>query len=139
MIPRRTAQKGVSLIEVLVAVIVFSIGLLGLAGLQMNALKFNESAAVRGHAVFLAEEMADRIRSRPASVDLASYAIDFCGDSCAPALADHVQWMQNLGAQLPAGNGSVEVVDNLVTITVRWSEGRLQGSEAQTISLVTRM
>ncbi|UAW99020.1 type IV pilus modification protein PilV [Halopseudomonas nanhaiensis] len=132
-------QHGVSLIEVLVAVIVFSVGLLGLAALQLNAIRFNEGASVRGHAVFLAGEMADRIRARPETADLADYALAFCTDQCQPELTDHAEWLNHLRAQLPSGNGAVTVEGQKVTVTIRWSEERLKGSEAQAISVVTRI
>lgn len=135
----RRQQAGVSLIEVLVAVIVFSIGLLGLAALQMNALRFNEAASVRGHAIFLASEMADRIRARPEGSDLADFALDYCEKDCEPAMVDHEEWVKSLQDQLPAGQGSVAIDDRKVTITVRWSEERLQGDNAETVTIVTRI
>lgn len=142
-------QRGVSLIEVMVAVIVFSVGLLGLAAMQVNSIRFNESASVRGHAVFLAYEMADRMRANPAAkADPSGYAMSFGGapgcamsalDSCAVHARDKAEWSDALTRQLPSGEGAVMVNGNLVTITVRWDEGRVGGSQAQTVSIVTRI
>jgi len=140
------AQRGISLIEVMVAVIIFSVGLLGLAALQLNSIRFNESASVRGHAIFLAQEMADRIRARPPGLDLDSYKLAK-GDSpscanpatCAANLRDLSEWRTNLLAQLPSGTGTVAVDGNRITITVIWSEQRVNGAAEQTISTVTRM
>lgn len=56
-------QTGFTLIEILVTVIVLSIGLLGLAGLQATSFKFNSTAYQRSQATSLAYDIADRIRA----------------------------------------------------------------------------
>ena len=56
-------HRGVSLIEVLVALLVLSIGLLGVAALQVISLRSNHGSFVRGQAVLLASDMADRMRA----------------------------------------------------------------------------
>lgn len=50
-------SDGFSLIEVLVALVVTALGVLGLVGAHLNALKFNQTASVRTHATFLAYDM----------------------------------------------------------------------------------
>ena len=59
-------QRGATLIEVLVAMLVLSIGLLGLAGMQMTALKSNQSAYYRSQATVLAYDIIDRMRANRA-------------------------------------------------------------------------
>jgi type IV pilus assembly protein PilV len=59
----RARARGVSLIEVLVAVVVISVGMLGIAGLYLASLKASRSANMRVHAVNLVYDMADRIRA----------------------------------------------------------------------------
>lgn len=56
-------QKGFGLIEVLVSVLVLGIGLLGLAGLQTQSLRFNNEAYFRTQATVLSMDMAERLRS----------------------------------------------------------------------------
>ncbi len=56
-------QRGVGLIEVLVAVLVMAIGLLGLAGLQIRTLRDNESASQRGVAVMQTHSIIDAMRA----------------------------------------------------------------------------
>src|SRR5262245_29083912 len=56
-------QRGVGLIEVLVAVVVLAIGLLGLAGLQLRSLRDNESAYERGMAVIETHSIVDAMRA----------------------------------------------------------------------------
>jgi len=56
-------SRGFTLIEVMIAVLVLSLGLLGLAGLQATSLKANASAATRGQATLLAYDIIDRMRA----------------------------------------------------------------------------
>lgn len=56
-------QRGISLVEALVALIVMSIGMLGIAGLYIESVKANRSALLRTQAVALTYDMADRIRA----------------------------------------------------------------------------
>lgn len=59
----KSQQNGYGLIEVLVAVLVLAIGLLGLAGLQTQSLRYNNEAYFRTQATLLAMDMADRLRT----------------------------------------------------------------------------
>jgi type IV pilus assembly protein PilV len=61
----RYSVRGVSLVESLVALIVLSIGMLGVAALYVESLRAGRSALLRTHAVALASDMADRIRANP--------------------------------------------------------------------------
>lgn len=64
---------GFTLLEVLIALVVLSIGLLGLAGLQSTGLRFNQSAGMRTQATQLAYDMADRMRANMTAVTAGSY------------------------------------------------------------------
>ncbi len=64
-VPSPRVQRGVSMIEVLVAVLIFTVGLIGLGGLLITATKSNASAYVRTQVTFLANNMADRMRANP--------------------------------------------------------------------------
>jgi len=55
-------QSGFTLLEVLVAILVLSIGLLGLAGLMASSIRNNHSAYQRTQATWLAYDMIDRMR-----------------------------------------------------------------------------
>ena len=59
----RRKNRGFTLLEILVALLVLSIGLLGLAGLQTFSLRNNHSAFLRSQAVVLAYDALDRLRS----------------------------------------------------------------------------
>ena len=58
-------QGGLSMIELLVAVLVLAIGVLGITALQMVSLQNNRGALFRAEAVQLAYDMMDRIRANP--------------------------------------------------------------------------
>lgn len=123
-------QSGFGLIEVLVAVLILSIGLLGMASLQTTGLKQTTEGRNRSQAVLLAHDMLERVRAnRPAlaSYDVAagnaptcnkSYAID---NSASVNANDEGEWKNALACLLPEGNGSVVVNGQRVTITVTWN------------------
>lgn len=107
---------GFTLVEVLIAVLVMGIGLLGLAGLQTTGLRGTLGAAQRSEATRLAYEIADRMRANPAGVAAGAYdnqagtGDDCLHGACSPtqlAGYDLAQWLATLGARLPAGAGWV--------------------------------
>lgn len=142
------ASAGFSLIEVLVSLLVLSIGLLGLAGLQVNAVAFNHSAYMRTQATNLAYEITDRMRAnRQAALD-DDYDGDFalvpplCGDAVAGATVaeqDVSAWRIAMSCTLPGGNGSVDLDGERLTVVVRWDEARGGGdvSDREEFAMVT--
>jgi type IV pilus assembly protein PilV len=133
-----TIPSGFTLVEVLVALVVLAVGMLGIAGLYVESLKAGRTSIYRTTAVSLAADMADRIRANPAAPG--SYAgagpgsdafacvngIDPCnGDEMAQD--DWFRWNQALQARLPQGaaaNIAVDAVGSLTqyTITLEWPE-----------------
>lgn len=114
--PRR--QAGFSLLEVLVALLVLSIGLLGLAALQTMGLRFNTQSYQRTQAVLNAYDIIDRIRANPGGmtagryddVDIAAPAPTEPACPCnATQMADVdiAQWKNTLATLLAEGNGAI--------------------------------
>ena len=109
-------DSGFTLVEVLISVIVLSIGLLGLAGLQASSLKNNNSAYLRTQATLLANDMLDRIRSNMEGVRLGNYDNLYQGQTltnpgcistgCNPttlAQYDAWDWNSDVSSLLPGG------------------------------------
>lgn len=65
---RQHTNLGFTLIEIMVTLVVMTIGLLGLAGLQATAMQSNSGATLRTQAVIYANDMAERIRANPDAV-----------------------------------------------------------------------
>ncbi|NTV85958.1 MAG: type IV pilus modification protein PilV [Burkholderiaceae bacterium] len=143
-------QSGFTLLEVLVAIVVISLGLLGLAGLQAATLRNNQIAYYRSIAIQQTYDMADRIRANQAGAAAGSYngltAIipadpDCVANTCTPqqmAVADHSQWNNNNARMLPGGSGTVvSAAGGSFDITVSWNENTEAGSTAQ--QFVTRV
>lgn len=115
-------QAGFSLLEILVAIVVISLGLLGLAGLQAASLRNNQSAYYRGIAAQQTYDMADRIRANLAGVQAGSYddlnhtiptdpaCFTTTCTAANMAATDHHQWNTNNGRLLPGGVGTVDCV-----------------------------
>lgn len=139
------SQRGLTMIEILVTLVIVSIGLLGAAAMVINGLESNRNAFLRTQASILAYDMADRIRSNAEQVD-GYINFDFYSPSeSAPDLptcftsnavcsgADQVkldlaQWARALaGADagmplLPAAEGSIFRNGSRITIRVGWVE-----------------
>lgn len=118
----KRGQGGFSLIEVMVALLVLAIGLLGLAGLQTLGLKFNTQSYQRTQAVLNAYDIVDRIRANAGGIAAAVY--DDIGINAAPPgsppdcgaiacdntqMADYdvAQWKNSLAGLLTLGKGAV--------------------------------
>ncbi|AKJ94113.1 hypothetical protein TVD_01440 [Thioalkalivibrio versutus] len=139
----RTHQTGVTLIEVLVTVLVLSIGLIGLASLQGNSLKANHSAYMRAQATILAHEMFDVMRIDREN----ARAQEYDGDYSAPPAAtgqlpqDELnRWITNLQNTLPAPEAEIQTTPatGVVRISVTWDDTRGQ-EPPQVFTLRTRL
>lgn len=131
---RSEAQGGFSMIEVLIAVLVLSIGLIGLASLQGVSLQFNNSAYLRSQATNLAYDMADRVRANRAAALNLDYNLEVLEATPAPGTlpdTDLNEWRTALQNSLPAGTGEVEVPvgTNNLTIVVCWDDSRGAGAD----------
>lgn len=106
----RRRQAGMSLIEVLTSLLIFSIGILGLVGLQTQAIQFSANAEDTNRAALLANEIA---------------AVMWTQKSVTLKAADYTAWQQRVAKAeadgLPNGQGTVAVgEDGLATITITW-------------------
>ncbi len=141
----KMSEKGFTLIEVLVAVLVLAIGLLGLAALQTTAMKNNQSAFYRSQATQLAYDMADRMRVNLANAQLyngstyitlsptsanAQAGCTAIANACTAAQMaqqDLFEWNRDITSTtngLPSGVGTIAVSGTIYTITINWDDNR---------------
>ncbi|MES2366648.1 MAG: type IV pilus modification protein PilV [Pseudomonadota bacterium] len=145
-------QQGFTLLEVLVAMVIVSIGLVGLAGLMMTSAKNNQSAYYRSQASWLGYDIIDRMRANRVLAQGGSYDIALgvmptgCGAASAPPAGDLCQWNTELQTALPTGKGSIVVSGSVATVTVSWDDRRglgananFTGNQAQSISIQTQL
>ena len=112
------AQSGFTLIEVLVSMLILSIGLIGVAALQGVSLKNTQSAFMRSQATALAYDLADRMRANRLAAEIGLYdpgtaaTVSACKSTtgCIPqdmAKHDLAEWNAAIATYLPMGQGFV--------------------------------
>jgi type IV pilus assembly protein PilV len=116
-------QRGGFLLEALVGILIFSFGILGLVGLQANAIRHVNDAQYRGEAVYLASTIVGRMwTDNPTQLE-ANYDKDLAG----PGYLALKELAKNLpGASIPANEPDIQVVagpsanSSVATITIFW-------------------
>jgi type IV pilus assembly protein PilV len=127
--PAKCQQSGLTLVEVLVAILIFSFGLLGFVGLQARAIQYSVSAEDSNRAALLANEMGSTI--------LLSGVIT---PSPAALSAWQARASDPTGIGLPNGNGTVSVAGGVATITLTWrAAGAASGAANSTNKYVTQV
>jgi type IV pilus assembly protein PilV len=141
---QRRVNRGFSLLEVLITIVVVAIGLLGVAGLQVTSVKLADISATRSLGVTLTSEISARIRANRANAS--AYVTDWGQTPTATATlaeGDLALWKgpKGLGA-LPSGDGKIVLRADpscdtvatyqdcsIVTVSVSWDERRARGGE----------
>jgi len=123
------AQHGVSIVEALVALLVLSIGMLGIAVMYLESVKANRTALSRTQAIQLVNDMADRIRANRGAGDKYTLtasskltgAIDYCTkNNCTSdqlANYDLLQWVDAVDKTLPHGGDGKTAPQGTITYT----------------------
>ena len=140
-------NSGFSLIEVLVALIVLSIGLLGLAAIQITGLKDNQSAYFRTSATVLAYDMTDRMRLNRSVAEAGGYNLamtDSAPTGTTLADVDRITWLNNISTTLPVGDGAIGLTTvggkQIIAITIQWDDSRgTSGSATQNFVVSTEL
>jgi type IV pilus assembly protein PilV len=140
--------RGFSLLEVLIALVVLSVGLLGLAALQAEGLRGSSTAHNRFQAIRLASDIAARIRANEDAIDISSsegpYAYEIANTVSAASGASHgcadigsdteantcsaanmaafdlFEWRRDLAESLPDGTGAIDITvgNSIITADV---------------------
>ena len=117
----RQSQGGVALLEVLIAILIISFGVLGIIGLQANSIAITSDAKYRVEASAFAERLISEMWMNP--MNLASYAYPGTGSVPAPLAAWYAD-VTSGSAALPGAGSNKPIItigaDNVVTITIRW-------------------
>ncbi|MFC6634566.1 type IV pilus modification protein PilV [Microbulbifer taiwanensis] len=127
-------QRGATLIEVLISVLILAVGLLGLAATQMMSMKNGNGAHHRYMAALAAQEIIERMRANPSALEQGSYdgkvdgsetSTNNCSSSCSVndlADRDLYEWDQVLKSNLPSATGNIARNGDEVTVTISWKE-----------------
>jgi type IV pilus assembly protein PilV len=142
-------QRGVSLIEVLVAILVISLGILAMVAMQVNATKFTKTSEIRTMGALLVGDLADRMRANRDGFTTGAYAYQVAypnsgppvlpdvTDTCnkpepAPACSasemaakDQADWLATVNTSLPGGTawiGDVDANTGGIDIWLVWNE-----------------
>jgi type IV pilus assembly protein PilV len=142
MLVKNKIQQGVTLIEAMIALLVISVGLLGIASLQITAMSQNASSLNHSQAVWFAYNMSDRIRANTPiqlpggqflnynGIDTSiGYAQDCMTLNCSDAqmlVADAADW-ETMVETLPAGRGIITstpdaLLGTVLQVTVMWDD-----------------
>ena len=134
-------QRGVGMIEVLVSILVLGVGALGVATMQLTGLKYNTGSHGRSQAVFMANDMMDRIRAnREFAMNSPIYntngfigsesdapPFDCYTNTCAPsqlAMFDRWHFLNQVETLLPFGLARIETTNSsegrVYNITLQW-------------------
>lgn len=144
--PLKRNQTGTSLIEVLVALLILSIGLLGLAMLQGKSLRVNTDALFRSEATLLANEIIESMRLNTTGSAKGKYVVSSkpavcttCTDSDGSKSAnrDLIKWYEGQDSVLPSPSSSItlDTTTNVYTITMQWNERGVTKSQEWKVSI----
>ncbi|MDO6563638.1 type IV pilus modification protein PilV [Amphritea sp. 1_MG-2023] len=137
-----SAQRGVTLIEVLVTLVLVAIGLSGMMAMQARGVQQNQSAYLRTQAVSMASDMADRMRLNRQAALADAYSLKLsqtvdgfsntAGLAAAPKLAanDIADWLARVTAYLPDGDAEISRNDQTIFITLSWNGRRDDGNRS---------
>lgn len=147
--PGLKLQRGVSLLEVLIAVLVLSLGLLGVAGLQTANIRNTQSAHQRTMAVLLASSMAERIRANATAAVNGSFVLPLRCSAMSPGASiqsvEQASWLTEImtafgNSGTSCGGVTYNAATRTYIVTVQWDDSRaLGGITTMTITHVARI
>ncbi|MBF8224212.1 type IV pilus modification protein PilV [Halomonas sp. 328] len=139
---RRYSQDGFTLLEALIAVLVLSFGLLGVAAMQLKAMQSAHLSYHRSIATLAAQDAVERLW---AAIDTTEGE---CPDPDDPSPSDPTvsieldwidHWSDKLLGMEDSGSGISSSPDCQYTITLSWSDGRFSGEDVSSLVYVVRL
>jgi len=141
------------MIEVLISMLILAVGILGASALQLTSFNANTSALYRSQAIFLANDIIDRMRMDPATArgttfnEVDTSTVPTSGSSCATsdgcsksaiAAQSVIEWADYFRGNsplLPNGTGTItRVSGNIFRISISWNETDKLSQSTQTSS-----
>lgn len=137
----RNGERGTTLIEVLVSVLILGIGLLGIAALQAATLINTQSSTERTQAVIHSYSILDAMRANADDALVGAYNVaNLCAAPLVTTLptADLNSWITGLRASNQNACGTINCqADRTCTVTITWDDSRASGGlVAQTLTTV---
>lgn len=146
MSARCRSEAGFTLIEVLVTIVVMSLGLLGLAGLLVTSLKVNQGAEIRSQAAWLANDIVDQMRGNRAEAQAATRPYNLQasatpGNGNSRPESELRAWRARLAQALPGGRGGVDLngAASKLVVTIEWDDSHANGNATESFVLDTRL
>ncbi len=140
----RANQSGFSLVEVLIALVIMSVGMLGIAGLYVESMQAGRTSIFRHNAVTVASDVADRIRANPSAG--AAYEGVRGNNNCVlgnvdcdpvqMAANDIDLWKTQADGMLPNGDVTITYDDTVTPPTYRIVIAWVEASEAQSYTIL---
>ncbi len=119
-------QRGMSLMEVLISILVLSIGLLGVAALQTSSMRHTNSSLERTMAATLTDTLAELLRANPEAARQGNYAFSDCAGSTVLGTAG---WVQDVKQATRADACPVVAwAGDRYTVTIIWGDERLNAN-----------
>lgn len=124
-------QRGISLLESMISIVLVALGVLGILGVQLRTLSDTQTAVRRAQAIRLIEDLSERMRTNPRSLSpavlshyqvgwgLVSGTVPDCSSGCGPidmARADVAAWKQAVATTLPFGDATIFSVTDAASI-----------------------
>lgn len=152
---KNNSTYGFTLLEVMIAMVVAAVALLGLASLQAQSLSFNQTAYTRSQATYFAYDILEKMRMNKVAANAGSYDLGLTdvpnsatcygtGSTCSQtdfAAADKYEWYTQINNTLPGGKGSVSRTtgsgETIVTVIVQWTN--LNASETTSASTTSQV
>ena len=139
-------QRGITLFESLVAIVVMALGILGILVVQMRTLSDTQTGVRRAQAIRLIEDMGERMKANPSALaNLSSYVSNFAASPTVPSCAsgctaanlatyDVAVWKRTVRESLPLGKASIFVAPGeadgnrrQLGVIVAWRENERDG------------
>ena len=135
---KQQTQRGFTLIEVMIVFFVLSVGLLGMAALQMKSMQYNQAAYIRSQATVAAYDMLDRMRVNTGG-NYAHTVGTAVPSGSTIADKDLIAWLNFLAASLPRGDGGITCLASQCTVTVQWFDREANQTVESPVSITTQL